>query len=50
MKASAIGLLTAQIESFQAMHAIKDWNASSVLPKKADMTDCHHESFICDSD
>ena len=44
MKASAITLelLTPQIESFQAMHAIKDWNAMQLCSSEKarhDMTD-----------
>ena len=53
MKASAITLelLTPQIESFQAIHAIKDWNAMQLCSsEKPDMTDCHHESFISNSE
>ena len=41
-------LLTAEIESFQAMPAIQHWNASGVLAKRPDIAEGHHESSDSD--
>ena len=43
-----VALLTPHIESFEAMPAIRHWNASGVLPKRPDTTESRHESSDSD--